>query len=75
MTDTFDDLVGSTIEWISTRSTWKIIGRPYSSHFLLEKVLKNPGIGSQANYPCDAVQRGLQIGAIQLVSPSFEIET
>jgi hypothetical protein len=73
-----EDLVGCTIVWVNSNSTWKILPQIYNSHFLLEKVeggwdLNRPG--TKVDYPCGAIFRGMEIGAIEIVSSDFEVLT
>jgi hypothetical protein len=77
VTDSPEDLIGCTLVWVRTNSTWKVLRCLSENRLLLEKVSGGTGLtrqGSTAEYSHDNLLRGIEIGAVEVVD-SFEVLT
>lgn len=77
---TAKELMGCTVTWVSTSSTWKIIGLHSAGQFQLQK-LYGFGVGSppgrQVPYSIKMLIEGIEKGSIEIIETTntFEIET
>lgn len=74
---TAKELIGCTVTWVSTGSTWKIIGLYSAGKFQIEKV-SGFSVGSRPGkkvpYSIKDLTQGIEKGSIEIVQ-TFEIET